>query len=122
MDRFEKRTGQDIRNNNYFAGWPLHLKVLPWYKWRFTWIEKTLRDMAGCLYDKVIVEDDYIPQCTSLFDDWDVIQWFINKNIRYEIPVIGNSENLVIPLMTLILPKWINKNLVNIKTSGNLCR
>ena len=86
-------SGQDLRNNNYFAGWPLHLKVLPWYKWRFTWIEKTLRDMAGCVYDNVIVEDDYIPQCVSLFDDWDVIQWFINKNIRYEMPVIGNSKN-----------------------------
>ena len=86
-------SGQDIRKNNYFAGWPLHLKVLPWYKWRFTWLEKTLRDMAGCVYDNVTIEDDYIPQCVSLFDDWNVLQWFINKHIRYEIPVIGNPEN-----------------------------
>ncbi len=49
--------------------------------------------MAGCVYDNVTIEDDYIPQCVSLFDDWNVLQWFINKHIRYEIPVIGNPEN-----------------------------
>ena len=65
-----------------------------YYKLRYGHQNRVLRDFAGICYDRVEFEPPvfreqelFIPQTESLFTDWDVLRWFIDKTLRNEIVI-----------------------------------
>jgi|TARA_B100001750_G_scaffold248428_1_gene279382 hypothetical protein len=96
---------------------PIEFRVLPWYKFMYTWQQQNFQHLAGYVHDEVIIEDDYVPSCVSLFDDTDVLQWFVNKYIRKELPVLRNDQELNKTEYNEFRKVW-----EKIPTEGRLCQ
>ena len=68
-------------------------------RWRYGHFNVNMRDLAGVVFDKVLLEKSefeeqtsFIPHCQSLYSDWDVMRWFINRQLEIEIPFEPNSK------------------------------
>jgi hypothetical protein len=71
-----------------FSSCPIEYRNNTHWKLNHIWQQRNFQHVSGYLGDEVIVEDDYFPMGVSLFDDRDVIQWYINKHIRNELPLL----------------------------------
>ena len=68
-------------------------------RWRYGHFNVNMRDLGGVVFDKVLLEKSefeeqtsFIPHCQSLYSDWDVMRWFINRQLEIEIPFGPNSK------------------------------
>tara|TARA_R100001377_G_scaffold27711_2_gene14899 strand:- start:727 stop:1860 length:1134 start_codon:yes stop_codon:yes gene_type:complete len=74
-----------------FSLCPVEYRTKTYWKLKYMWQQKNLQHLSGYLGNEVVVEDDYVPAGVSLFDDRDVLQWYINKHIRNELPLLRQS-------------------------------
>lgn len=68
-------------------------------RWRYGHFNVNMRDLGGVVFDRVLLEKSefeeqemFIPHCQSLYSDWDVMKWFINRQLEREIPFGSNSK------------------------------
>ena len=81
-------------NGDFFLC-PIEYRVKTYWRLRYMWQQRTYQHLAGYIQDEVIIDGDYVLPGVSLLDDKDVIQWYINKWIRHEIPILKEPwENL----------------------------
>ena len=78
-------------HNGDFSLCPVKYRTRTHWKLEHMWQQRNLQHLSGYLEDEVVVEDDYVPAGVSLFDDKDVLQWYINKHIRNELPLLRKS-------------------------------
>ena len=78
-------------DQNDFSSCPIEYRNKTYWKLNHIWQQRNFQHVSGYVGDEVIVEKDYFPMGVSLFDDIDVIQWYINKHIRNELPLLRQS-------------------------------
>ena len=73
-------------------------------RWRYGHFNQQMRDLGGVVFDKVLLEKSefkhqtsFIPHCQSLYNDWDVMKWFINRQLEIEVPFKPKDENVSWP-------------------------
>jgi len=81
-------------NGDFFLC-PIEYRVKTYWRLQFMWQQRTFQHLAGYVQDEVIIDGDYVLPAVSLLDDRDVLQWYINKWIRHELPILKEPwENL----------------------------
>ena len=78
-------------------------KFKAYTRWRYGLYNVNMRDFGGIVFDEVLLEKSefkeqtrFIPHCQSLYSDWDVMKWFINRQLKREVPFKPIDENVFI--------------------------